>query len=40
MAAHLRQLTPALAERGDTDAAKRANDALAQALAATNATEL
>ena len=32
-AAQLRQLVQALAERGDADAAKRANEALAQALA-------
>jgi alkylhydroperoxidase/carboxymuconolactone decarboxylase family protein YurZ len=33
-AAQLRQLTQVLAERGDADAAKRADDALTQALAA------
>jgi len=33
-AAQLRQLTQLLAERGDADAAKRANEALTQALAA------
>ncbi len=35
-AAQLRQLTQVLAERGDADAAKRANEALTQALAAAS----
>jgi len=35
-AAQLRQLTKLLAERGDADAAKRANEALTQALAAAS----